>query len=42
MFQEITHILIDHGSKIEEPEVDGIKPVNIEPALEKFQEVSCY
>lgn len=39
MHREMTHILVDHGSKIEEPEVDGVKPVSIEPALSKIQEV---
>ena len=36
----MTHILVDHGSRIEEPEVDGVKPISIEPALSKIQEVS--
>ena len=39
MHREMTHILVDHGSKIEEPEVDGVKPTSIEPALSKIQEV---
>lgn len=41
MHREMTHILVDHGSKIEEPEVDGVRPISIEPALSKIQEV-CY
>ncbi|KAL5252207.1 hypothetical protein ACHWQZ_G015107 [Mnemiopsis leidyi] len=40
MHREMTHILVDHGSKIEEPEVDGVKPTSIEPALSKIQELS--
>ena len=39
MHREMTHILVDHGSKIEEPEVNGVKPISIEPALSKMQEV---
>ncbi|XP_063678577.1 uncharacterized protein LOC134814411 isoform X3 [Bolinopsis microptera] len=40
MHREMTHILVDHGSKIEEPEVNGVKPISIEPALSKIQELS--
>ena len=36
----MTHILVDHGSQIETPELDGIKPSSIEPALQKIQEVN--
>lgn len=39
VYHEMTHILVGLGSRIEEKEVDGIKPSSIEPALKEIQKV---